>query len=211
MTRAELETLNIVSRRGLYCLYELGHEPRDPGLPWRFAQGVGGGGGAHASPPAPRSTRQLQLSDRRRGRAFLSRQEARTHQEFVDSASALPALADRPDDERLAAPHVAGGEQLRNRGAVVDGIGADITAGIELDTGLLDHAGLARPKKAHCQEDEISLQIEGAARDLLHHKAAVWALRPVDPNAIESCHPSVLPDSTFGQHRPVALAALFLR
>ena len=42
---------------------ELGHEPRDPGLPWRFAQGVGGGGGAHASPPAPRSTRQLQLSD----------------------------------------------------------------------------------------------------------------------------------------------------
>ena len=36
----------------------------------RFAQGVGGGGGAHASPPAPRSTRQLQLSVRRRGRAY---------------------------------------------------------------------------------------------------------------------------------------------
>src|SRR6516162_3463589 len=70
MTRAELETLNIVSRKGLYCIYELGHEPRDPGLPWRFAQGVGGGGGAHASPPAPRSTRQLQLSVRRRGRAY---------------------------------------------------------------------------------------------------------------------------------------------
>src|SRR5271166_3459583 len=142
---------------------------------------------------------------------LLSRQETRTHQELVDSASTLPAFADRPDDERLAAPHVAGGEQLRNRGAIVDGIGADIAAGIELDTGLLDHAGLARPEKAHCQEDEISLQIEGATRNLLHHKAAVWPLRPVDPNAIESCDPSVFPDSAFGQHRPVALAALFLR
>jgi hypothetical protein len=31
----------------------LGIVPRDPGLPWRPAQGVGRGGGAHASPPAP--------------------------------------------------------------------------------------------------------------------------------------------------------------
>lgn len=39
---------------------ELGHEPRDPGLPWRFAQGVGGGGGAHASPPAPPNVLKLE-------------------------------------------------------------------------------------------------------------------------------------------------------
>jgi len=39
-----------------YRASELGQKPRDPGLPWRLAQGVGGGGGAHASPPAPRLT-----------------------------------------------------------------------------------------------------------------------------------------------------------
>ena len=33
--------------------HELGQKPQDPGLPWRLAQGVGRGGGAHASPPAP--------------------------------------------------------------------------------------------------------------------------------------------------------------
>ena len=70
MTRAEPEILNIMSRRGYNAPYELGHEPRDPGLPWRLAQGVGGGGGARASPPAPLSTRQLPLSARRSDRAF---------------------------------------------------------------------------------------------------------------------------------------------
>ena len=46
--------------------------------------------------------------------AGSARQEARSHQEFVDRAGALPALADRPDDQRLAAPHVAGGKDLWN-------------------------------------------------------------------------------------------------
>jgi hypothetical protein len=52
-----LENINIAGRKGyIGIVFELGHEPRDPGLPWRFAQGVGGGGGARASPPAPSST-----------------------------------------------------------------------------------------------------------------------------------------------------------
>jgi hypothetical protein len=42
------------------------------------------------------------------------RQETRVRQEFVDRAGALPAFADRPDDERLAAPHVAGGKYFRH-------------------------------------------------------------------------------------------------
>ena len=49
----------MVEGKGYNGCHELGHEPRDPGLPWRFAQGVGGGGGAHASPPAPPSTHRL--------------------------------------------------------------------------------------------------------------------------------------------------------
>src|SRR5262249_32421520 len=99
----------------------------------------------HASPPAPlcsRSNNLLRLS---------ARQKARTDQEFVDGACALSAFADRPDDQRLAAPHVAGGEELGDRGAVVDRAGADIATGIQLDTGLLDHPWPARPKKAHRQ------------------------------------------------------------
>src|SRR5262245_57932883 len=86
-----------------------------------------------------------------------ARQKARTHQELVDRAGALPPFTDRPDDQRLAAPHVAGGEEFGDRGPVVDRVGADIAAGVELDTGLLDHAGPARPEKAHRQEDEIGL------------------------------------------------------
>ena len=46
-------------------------------------------------------------------RKTSARQQARPHQEFVDGAGALPALADRPHDQRLAAPHVAGGKQFR--------------------------------------------------------------------------------------------------
>ena len=46
--------LNTVSTSAyISARHELGQKPRDPGLPWRLAQGVGGGGGAHASPPAP--------------------------------------------------------------------------------------------------------------------------------------------------------------
>jgi hypothetical protein len=46
--------LNMVSPRPYISVrHELGQKPRDPGLPWRLAQGVGRGGGAHASPPAP--------------------------------------------------------------------------------------------------------------------------------------------------------------
>jgi (1->4)-alpha-D-glucan 1-alpha-D-glucosylmutase len=44
------ENINIVNGTVYTDPYELGHEPRDPGLPRRFAQGVGGGGGARASP-----------------------------------------------------------------------------------------------------------------------------------------------------------------
>ena len=49
----------MVEGTGYNGCHELGHEPRDPGLPWRFAQGVGGGGGAHASPPAPSQAFEL--------------------------------------------------------------------------------------------------------------------------------------------------------
>ena len=44
-----------------------------------------------------------------------TRQRRRSHQEFVDGVRSLASFADRPDDQRLPAPHVAGGEHLGHR------------------------------------------------------------------------------------------------
>ena len=59
-----------------------------------------------------------QRGDRIRGEGravLLARQFGRSHQKRVHRTRALPALADRPDDERLAAAHVARREDLRDR------------------------------------------------------------------------------------------------
>ena len=45
----------------------------------------------------------------------------------------LAAFADGPHHQRLAAPHVAGGEDLGSRGVIVELVGLDVAAGIELD------------------------------------------------------------------------------
>src|SRR6266542_5052839 len=81
-----------------------------------------------------------------------ARQEARPHQEFVDRAGALPAFADRPDDQRLAAPHVAGGEDRGYRGLIIERVGGDIAARVELDPGLVQHPRPARPEEPHRQQ-----------------------------------------------------------
>src|SRR5713226_6386676 len=43
----------------------------------------------------------------------LSRQLGKSHQELIHRARALSAFPDRPDDERLAPAHIAGGEHFR--------------------------------------------------------------------------------------------------
>src|SRR5436853_2524272 len=68
------------------------------------------------------------------------RQIRRPHQEPVDRLGAEAALADGPDHERLAAAHVAGGEHVGTRGLVVDEIGADIAALVEIDAEQLQQA-----------------------------------------------------------------------
>src|SRR6185312_3605084 len=63
----------------------------------------------------------------RRGR-MLARQRRRSHQEFVNRMRALAAFADRPDDQRLAAPDVARRKHLRHRGEIAICIRADVAA-----------------------------------------------------------------------------------
>ena len=55
--------------------------------------------------------------------------------------------------------------------------------------GLLDHAGPARPEEAHRQQHQVGLELELAARDLLHGHAAVGALHPLDAHAFERRRP----------------------
>jgi hypothetical protein len=57
-----------------------------------------------------------------------SRQIRRAHQKLADGAGAEAAFADRPDDERLAAAHVAGGEHVGPRGLIIRGVGPRIAA-----------------------------------------------------------------------------------
>ena len=59
-----------------------------------------------ADVPARRPARLAPLTRR------SPRQRRRSHQELVDGARSLAAFADRPDHQRLAAAHVAGGEHL---------------------------------------------------------------------------------------------------
>ena len=65
----------------------------------------------------------------------LAWQVAGAHQEGVDGAGALAAFADGPDHQRLAAAHVAAGEDLGRGGAVVDHIGLHIATRVEFDPG----------------------------------------------------------------------------
>src|SRR5262245_60883358 len=73
-------------------------------------------------------------------RTGLPRQIRLPHQEQVDRPRAEPALADGPDDEGLAAAHVACRKHLGKRGLVVVEVGADVAALVEVDAERLQHA-----------------------------------------------------------------------
>lgn len=72
--------------------------------------------------PPTDSVREVRLASFRAGLARRGRCSARqagtAHQEGIDFAGALPAFTNRPDDERLTAPHVACGEHLGDAGGV---------------------------------------------------------------------------------------------
>ena len=70
--------------------------------------------------------------------AVSARQQRRAHQELIHRARALAAFADRPDHQRLAATHVAGGEYLGDAGRV-----AAVPSVVAL---ALPRASLATPK-----------------------------------------------------------------
>ena len=64
------------------------------------------------------------------------RQHRRAHQRLVDRARGLAAFADRPDDQRLAAAHVAGRIEPVDPGPVVAVVGGDIGRAAAVDVEL---------------------------------------------------------------------------
>ena len=69
--------------------------------------------------------------------ATLLRQLRLPHQIAIHLAGGTAPLVDGPDDEALAAPHVAGGKYAGNVGGVIAVLGFGVGAGILLDAKLL--------------------------------------------------------------------------
>src|SRR5580698_79372 len=67
---------------------------------------------------------------------------------FIDSGRRFAALGNGPHHERLAAPHVARGENAGN-GRQVIGVGGNVAARIKIYAELFDHSVAHGPEKAH--------------------------------------------------------------
>src|SRR5260370_2796907 len=84
--------------------------------------------GHHACPAALSVKQSKKSSPGRQSRQNSARQGRRSHQALVDRARALAALADRPHDQRRAAPHVTRGEPLRHPGLLAPYVGQGLSA-----------------------------------------------------------------------------------
>ena len=123
-------------------------------------------------------------------------------QKLIDGAGANAPLPNRPDDERLAAAHVAGGKHLSQRGLVIGGVGPHVAALVEIDAKRLEQALMHRMDKAHRQQHELGFQLELGAGQRLE------AL--VDLHAMQFADLAVLAGKILRQHRIFAPGALGL-
>src|SRR5206468_6963639 len=121
------------------------------------------------------------------------------------------AFANRPDDERLAAAHVTGGENLGHRGSIVIGVRLDVRARVAVDAELLEHSWANGTDEAHRQEHEIRLELEFAAWNLDHFHRAAVILLPFDARGDQLLDPSVASFESLRRHGPVTLTTFFVR
>src|SRR6267142_934887 len=94
----------------------------------------------------------------------------------VHGRRALPALVDRPDDQRLAAPRVPCREDAVDRGEVAGRI--DVAARVTVHAEAVEHGHLG-PEEPHCKQDEVGgPRLLGAVDELERRDTGV--LLPVD-------------------------------
>src|SRR5690606_33815835 len=91
--------------------------------------------------------------------------------------------------------------------------GADVAPLVQFDPELIENAAVAPfgTDEAHGEQDEIGLQLELAAGDLLHAHAAVLALDPLKPDGVQLADPAfVVAAEGPGIDGPVAPAAFHM-
>src|SRR5690606_19468403 len=167
-------------------------------------------------PPRRRPTPLPPIASRRRSPSASSpwskphsaRQQRRAHQRLVDGTCGLAAFADRPHNQRLAAPRVARDEQLVDAGAIVAIVRRDVGRAARVDdrlepvAELRQHTRLHRAGKADRDEGEVRLDDEFGSGD-----------RPallVDLAALDAGELAVLADELQRRNLERALCALGL-
>src|SRR4051794_25340344 len=95
----------------------------------------------------------------------------RLAQVAIDSGSRFAPFGDRPDDQRLAAAHVARREDSRDARHVIR-IRMDVPAEIELHAELLDESMLYGSREAHRKQHQIAIEREFGSRDGLELRRA---------------------------------------
>src|SRR5687767_1452137 len=140
-------------------------------------------------------------------RSPLPRKLRKAHEEFVDRAGALPALADRPDDERLASAGVAGGEYLRRAGDVGTlsvGRRLGVAARVLFHAELAEHR-LQRRNEAHRQQHQV-----GRDDGLRPRHLAGLAVLPFQPHGPPRLHLALLADELLGADGPIPVHAFLV-
>src|SRR5439155_20917039 len=115
-------------------------------------------------------------------------------EERVHGFGAVAALADGPDDERLAASHIAAGENAVATGPIIAHRCFDIALRRQRDTRTLERAFPSRTEKTHRQEDELGLDLELGAGDRLDLLAAVGPVDELGAGALKPRNFAILAD-----------------
>src|SRR5204862_3510331 len=79
----------------------------------------------------------------------------------------LPAFADGPDDQRLAASHIACREDAGDVGHLLR-VGRDVAALVDFNAELLQHSLPFGSEEAHCKKHEIGIDREFAPGNFAH-------------------------------------------
>ena len=98
-------------------------------------------------------------------------QRLRAHQVFVDGAGGAAAFVDGPDDQRLAAAAVAGGEHARHAGGELAVLGLVVASAGRVPRPSCSASVVLGAEEAHRQQHQVGLPIRLAAGDLVHLRA----------------------------------------
>src|SRR5262249_25412126 len=129
------------------------------------------------------------------------RQIRGAHEVAVALARRLSALADGPDDQALAAAHVAGGEDALHARGVLALFRLGVGARVAIDVQLAQDRVLGA-QETHGKKDQIGLPNFFRARNLAERGTTVVAGDPFDVDGMKLLHVSRgIADEFFRKYR----------